>query len=102
MERGINNRRRDRSAMNAQQNQEVLEAYWKRNLGLTLTLLAVWFIFGFVLAIIFAPQLNAFSFLGAPLGFWIAHNGAIYVFVLLILIYALRMNSIDEEFDVQE
>jgi len=83
-------------------NKEVLEAYWKRNLRLTLTLLAVWFLVGYVLAIIFAPALNNFTFLGAPLGFWIAQNGAIYVFVLLILIYATRMNRMDEEFDVEE
>jgi putative solute:sodium symporter small subunit len=80
----------------------VLEAYWKRNLRLTLTLLAIWFIVGYVLAIILAPALNAFTFLGAPLGFWIAQNGAIYVFVVLILIYALAMNRMDREFGVEE
>lgn len=80
----------------------VLEDYWRRNLRLTLGLLAVWFVVGYLLAIVFAPALNAFSFLGAPLGFWIAQNGAIYVFVLLILIYAFRMNRLDDEFDVNE
>ncbi|WP_083770894.1 DUF4212 domain-containing protein [Truepera radiovictrix] len=82
--------------------QATLDAYWRRNLSLTLTLLAIWFIAGYVLAIIFAPALNAYTFLGAPLGFWIAQNGAIYVFVLLILIYAVRMNRLDDEFDVGE
>lgn len=82
--------------------QAVLDAYWKRNLNLTLTLLAIWFVVGYVLAIIFAPALNTVTFLGAPLGFWIAQNGAIYVFVILILIYALRMNKLDDEFDVGE
>ena len=79
---------------------ERLEGYWKRNIRLTLTLLAVWFIVGYVLAIIFAPALNTITFLGGPLGFWIAQNGAIYVFILLILIYCLSMNRLDEEFDV--
>lgn len=86
----------------ARTDQAVLDAYWKRNLRLTLTLLAVWFVVGYVLAIIFAPALNTLTFLGAPLGFWIAQNGAIYVFVLLILIYAVRMNKLDDEFDVGE
>jgi putative solute:sodium symporter small subunit len=49
-----------------------------------------------------APALNANTFLGAPLGFWIAQNGAIYVFLLLIFIYAVRMNQIDKEFGVEE
>ncbi|MEZ4605743.1 MAG: DUF4212 domain-containing protein [Deinococcales bacterium] len=30
-----------------------------------------------------------------------AQNGAIYVFILLILIYCLSMNSLDKEFDVE-
>ncbi len=76
--------------------------YWKANLNLTLTLLAIWFIAGYVLSIIFAPLLNNITFLGGPLGFWIAQNGAIYVFVLLILVYCIRMNSLDEEFNVDE
>ena len=82
--------------------QDRLEAYWQKNLGLTLTLLAIWFVVGYILAIILAPALNSVQFLGAPLGFWMAQNGAIIVFVILILVYCVRMNSIDEEFDVQE
>ncbi len=82
--------------------QSVLDAYWKRNIRLTLGLLAVWFFVGYILAIVFAPALNAYTFLGAPLGFWIAQNGAIYVFIVLILIYAVRMNRLDEEFNVEE
>jgi putative solute:sodium symporter small subunit len=93
---------RRRSGLSHAENQEVLEAYWKRNLSLTLSLLAVWFVVGYILAIIFAPTLNNITFLGTPLGFWIAHNGAIYIFVILILIYAVSMNRMDEEFDVQE
>ena len=85
-----------------QADQSVLEAYWKRNLRLTLTLLSIWFVVGYLLAIVFAPALNNFSFLGMPLGFWIAQNGAIYVFVLLILIYAMSMNRMDEEFGLNE
>lgn len=86
----------------AEVSKDKLEAYWQKNLGLTLTLLAVWFVVGYVLAIILAPALNNVQFLGAPLGFWMAQNGAIIVFVILILVYCVRMNSIDEEFDVQE
>jgi putative solute:sodium symporter small subunit len=95
----------EKTALNkelAQADQTVLDAYWKRNISLTLGLLAVWFVVGYLLAIVFAPALNAYTFLGAPLGFWIAQNGAIYVFVVLILIYALRMNQMDKEFGVEE
>ncbi len=80
----------------------VLEAYWKRNLRLTTILLSIWFVVGYLLAIVFAPALNNYTFLGSPLGFWMAQNGAIYVFVLLILIYAVSMNRLDKEFGVDE
>ncbi|MEM6428027.1 MAG: DUF4212 domain-containing protein [Deinococcota bacterium] len=76
--------------------------YWQANLKLTLTLLSIWFVVGYVLAIILAPVLNRITFLGGPLGFWIAQNGAIYVFILLILTYCIRMNSLDKKYDVEE
>ena len=86
----------------AQADKGVLERYWKRNIRLTVTLLVIWFVVGYLLSIVFAPALNAFTFLGAPLGFWMAQNGAIYVFVVLILIYAVWMNRMDNEFGVEE
>ncbi len=86
----------------AQADQGMLDRYWKRNLRLTLTLLVIWFVVGYLLSIVLAPALNAVTFLGAPLGFWMAQNGAIYVFVLLILIYAVAMNGMDKEFGVEE
>ena len=79
-----------------------LGAYWRRTLRLTAGLLAVWFATGYILAILLAPTLNRITFLGGPLGYWIAQNGAIYVFWLLILIYALAMNRLDREFDVHD
>ncbi len=92
----------DRSKMNKEQDQEVLDAYWKRNVRLLTILLSIWFVVGYVLAIILAPTLNNITFLGGPLGFWIAQNGAIYIFWFLILAYAILMNRLDDEFDVKE
>lgn len=79
-----------------------LAMYWKRTLRLTLVLLGIWFVVGYVIAIVLAPFLNRFTFLGGPLGFWVAQNGAIYVFWILVLVYALRMNRLDEEYGVNE
>lgn len=86
----------------AEENEEAFRSYWKRTLRLTLILLSAWFLVGYVVAIILAPALNQVSFLGGPLGFWVAQNGAIYVFWLLILIYAVRMNRLDRTFDVND
>jgi putative solute:sodium symporter small subunit len=76
--------------------------YWRANMRLQLGLLAVWAIFGYFLAIIFADQLNEVSIGGFPLGFWFAQQGAIYVFVVLIFIYAITMDRVDHQYGVEE
>ena len=88
--------------VSGEQSRFPLKAYWERTLRLTVALLVVWFLAGYVLAIFLAPMLNGVRFLGGPLGFWIAQNGAIYVFWLLVLIYAWSMNRLDREFDVHD
>lgn len=77
-------------------------AYWKATLNLLLGVLAVWFFVGFVLAIFAAPVLNNIMLGGYPLGFWFAHQGAMYVFVALIFIFAKMQGNIDKKFDVHE
>ena len=42
------------------------------------------------------------TFFGLPLGFWIAHQGSIYVFVVLIFFYAWRMDALDKKFHLDE
>ncbi|WP_199432980.1 DUF4212 domain-containing protein [Qaidamihabitans albus] len=76
--------------------------YWRRNLRLMLTLLCVWFIVPFGGGVLFVEQLNQVSFGGYPLGFWIAQQGSIYTFLVLILIYAVRMDRLDDKFGVSE
>lgn len=62
-------------------------------------LLGIWAIVGLGCGVLFADVLNAWSLLGSgyPLGFWFAQQGAIIVFVLLILAYALLMNRIERQ-----
>jgi putative solute:sodium symporter small subunit len=47
-------------------------------------------------------KLNEFKIGGFPLGFWIAQQGSIIVFIFLVLIYALLMAKIDREYSKQE
>jgi putative solute:sodium symporter small subunit len=35
---------------------------------------------------------------GVPLGFWIAQQGSIYVFVALIFVYAYQMDKLDRKY----
>lgn len=78
------------------------EEYWRRNLRLMAVLLAIWFLVSFVFGILLVEQLNTIVIAGFPLGFWFAQQGSIYVFVLLILVYAKKMDRLDEEYGVAE
>jgi putative solute:sodium symporter small subunit len=46
--------------------------------------------------------LNEFTFLSFPLGYYMAAQGSLIVFVVLIFWFASRQNQIDEEFGVAE
>ena len=74
--------------------------YWKANLKLLAKLLVVWFTVSFGCGIILADWLDQFSVFGFKLGFWFAQQGAIYVFVVLIFIYARQMKVLDHKFGV--
>lgn len=76
--------------------------YWKANLRLLITLLIVWFVVSYGFGILFAGPLNAISLGGYKLGFWFAQQGSMYVFLVLIFIYAVRMGQLDKKFGVQE
>jgi len=76
--------------------------YWKTNLKYLGVLLLIWFSVSFGCGILFAKTLNQFQIGGFPLGFWFAHQGAIYSFVLLIFVYVYLMNKLDKKFDVDE
>lgn len=77
-------------------------AYWRENLRLLLTLLAIWFLVSYGAGILFVDFLDQFNFAGFPLGFWFAQQGSIYVFVVLIFVYVWRMNKLDRKYDVHE
>lgn len=76
--------------------------YWRATLRLTLVLLAIWFISSYGAGILFRTWLDQFSIGGAPLGFWFAQQGAIYVFVGLIVIYCRAMNRLARKYGVGE
>lgn len=75
--------------------------YWTKNLRITASLLAVWFVVSFV-ASFFARELNAFTALGFPLGFYMGAQGSLIIYAVIIGYYAYYMNKLDNEFDVQE
>lgn len=74
--------------------------YWRANLRVMAILLSIWFVVSYGFGILLVEPLNRFKLGGFPLGFWFAHQGSIYVFVVLILIYALWMDRLDRRFGV--
>jgi putative solute:sodium symporter small subunit len=75
-------------------------SYWQKNLRLTSVLLAIWFVVTFVIA--FNARELSFNFFGWPFSFWVASQGALIVYMLIIWFYARTMNRLDQEHNVAE
>ena len=78
------------------------QAYWQENIRTIMQLLVVWFIVSYGCGVLLVDLLDTIAFGGFKLGFWFAQQGSIYVFLVLIFVYAKRMNAIDEKYDVHE
>lgn len=75
--------------------------YWRKNLFITSVLLLLWFIVTFIEAW-FARELNAVTFFGFPLGFYMSAQGSLVIYVVIIGIYAWYMRKLDLEYGVDE
>ena len=83
------------------QNSKV-KVYWKKNIRIVLSLLAVWFFVSFGMGILLVDVLDNFRLFGFKLGFWMAQQGSIFCFVILIFVYVYRMNNLDHQYDLDE
>lgn len=72
-------------------------AHWVKTRTLTFVILALWIVFAFV-AHVFAKELNEYTFIGFPLGYYMAVQGSLIAFVVLIFVHNWAQDSIDEEF----
>ncbi|WP_421880560.1 DUF4212 domain-containing protein [Pacificispira sp.] len=80
----------------SQDKTEARARHWMRTKNLTIVVLILWFIFSFVVHW-FANELNAASFLGFPLGYYMAVQGSLIVFVVLIFVQNVLQDKIDDE-----
>ena len=83
------------------QNSKV-KVYWKKNIRIVLSLLAVWFFVSFGMGILLVDVLDNFRMFGFKFGFWMAQQGSIFCFVILIFVYVYRMNKLDHQYDMDE
>ncbi len=88
--------------MSRKMTKEQADADWKRNVGLMIKLLVVWFVVSFGCGILFVDELNQIRIGGFKLGFWFAQQGAIYMFLVLIFVYVYKMNQLDRKYGVYE
>jgi putative solute:sodium symporter small subunit len=76
-------------------------AWWSKTKGLMVTCLIIWAIFGFVIHFFVIP-LNNIVILGFPLGYYMAAQGSLIAFVILVFWFSARQDTIDREFGVAE
>ena len=74
--------------------------YWSKNLRITAVLMAIWFFVSFVL-VYFSRELN-FEFFGWPFSVWVAGQGALIVYCLIIWTYQRYMSKLDVAHNVHE
>jgi putative solute:sodium symporter small subunit len=75
--------------------------HWSATKGLMIKTLGFWLIFAFIIHL-FAAALNGVVILGFPLGFYMAAQGSLIVFVVLLFWFASAQDAIDQRFGVAE
>jgi putative solute:sodium symporter small subunit len=86
----------------AELTQQQKEEYWRYNIRLTVILLVIWLVVAYLLSGLFASALNTVVIYGFPLGYYMAAQGSLIVFVIEIALYARLMNKKDLEYGIQE
>ncbi|WP_299491249.1 DUF4212 domain-containing protein [Acaryochloris sp. IP29b_bin.137] len=79
-----------------------LPNYWRQNTALIRTLLIVWGLVSLIFSILLVKPLNQIPIGNLPLGFWMAQQGSIFVFVALIFIYAKQMDRLDRQYNAND
>jgi putative solute:sodium symporter small subunit len=79
------------------------QVHWKRTTNLMLVHLAIWFFFGYIIHM-FVKPLNQIIIpvLEFPLGFYMAAQGSLIVFVVMLFVFARQQDKIDREHGVAE
>ena len=80
---------------------KLTDAYWQKTRRLTLILLIIWLSATFVLSW-FSDWLNQWQFLSFPLCFYMAAQGSLLIYLVLIWIYNHRMRQLDAEYGIDD
>jgi putative solute:sodium symporter small subunit len=78
------------------------QEYWRYNVILTTILLVIWFVVTYIVSGVLAGWFNQVTFLGFPLGYYMAAQGSLAIFVIEIAVYAYLMNKRDIRYGIRE
>jgi putative solute:sodium symporter small subunit len=72
--------------------------HWRKSLQVVYFILGVWFLISLGCGVLFRDLLDANlpNIGGAPFGFWMAQQGSIIGFLVLLFVYMLLMNRLDK------
>ena len=79
----------------SEHNVEQREAHWKKTRSLMIVNLVIWFFFSFVVHW-FANDINSMSFIGFPLGYYMAAQGSLFAFVVQLFIFVKMQDEQSE------
>ena len=54
------------------------------------------------ISILFREKLDEYYFGGAPLGFWFAQQGSIYIFLVIIFVYCFAMSHLERKYNIKD
>ena len=77
------------------------ERHWEKTRNLMFVMMGLWIFFSFIIHM-FLNALNNIVILGFPLGFYMAAQGSLIAFVVMLFVFARKQNAIDEEHGVAE
>ena len=83
---------------------EKAKAHYKSSINIVLIILSIWAFISFGCAILFRDWMDAnIPNVGtSPFGFWMAQQGSIIGFVILLIAYAFFMNKLDDKYGYSE
>lgn len=77
------------------------QTFWLRTRRLTLGLLVVWLAINLAVPW-FARDLDTLTGFGFPLGYWLSAEGALLLYLLIIVVYVLVMDRLESSLEADE
>lgn len=77
------------------------EQHWSKTRTLMITMVVLWAFFGFFIHM-FVGGLNGIKVMGFPLGFYMAAQGSLVAFVVMLFVFAGAQDKIDRDSGVAE